>query len=378
MKRVDARKEIVLIVDDNPSSLKGLIDFLSNQGMEIWIALNGEDALRRVSYAKPDIILLDILMPGIDGFETCRYLKEKRETQDIPIIFLTAVTDIEDKLKGFNLGAVDYIIKPYEKEEVLIRIQKQLAFFQQKKELSFLISRLTESNALKDEFFSVFAHDMRESLNVLLGFSKPLYQSMSGFNKDKVELFASYVYHSAKNTFKLVENLIEWSKIQSGNLKFNPITIDLNAIIPENIGIFQKDIKRKQLTVTHSILPNTLVYSDVKMIYTIFYHILSNAIKYTPDAGKITISATPKGQFVTVAISDSGIGIIETNKHKLFNISQKYSKKGTSGEEGTGMGLIICKALVEKNSGQIWFESIPGQGTTFYFTLVRGTHTKKT
>ncbi|QTA84606.1 hybrid sensor histidine kinase/response regulator [Desulfonema magnum] len=375
-------KTVILIIDDNLGNLKLLSEYLKESGYKILIAEDGEEGLRHAKFALPDLILLDIMMPGIDGFETCCRLKENETTKDIPVIFMTAASETADKVRGFKSGATDYVTKPFEQEEVLARIATHLTIHRQKKALSELNaklcqanSELTELNATKDKFFSIIAHDLKNALNTLLSGSELLAGSVCRFNREKTELFAKEMLSSVKNTFNLLENLLNWSRIQQGKMDIRPKAIDLYKLACHQISFFQKKAERKKIELSHSVKPDTFVYADLNMTDTILRNLISNAIKFTHNSGKITVSAqsfdekNENHEFVKISVSDNGIGISAYNIIKLLKIECKYRTLGTDGEKGTGLGLILCKEFVRKNRGIIWIESEIGKGSTFSFTL---------
>ncbi|QTA93516.1 Two component system response regulator/histidine kinase [Desulfonema magnum] len=375
-----SEQPIVLIVDDESPNLSVLSDYLKQSGVKPLIAEDGEEGLSQAEYAQPDIILLDIMMAGIDGFETCRRLKKNPATKDIPVIFMTALSDTSAKIRGFRLGAVDYITKPFQHEEVLVRIRTHLTLCQQEKKLLELNADLTKTNAAKDKFFSIIAHDLKGALSVLIAGCELLSGSVRDFDRNKIENFSKEIIASAKNTLRLLENLFDWARSQSGSMAFEPEFIELKRLAERNIQIFQGNANCKKIELSLSMKPDTYVYADRNMTNAIIRNLISNAIKFTRRGGEVSISAhsppvsvwdeeTEMADFVEVAVSDTGIGISEENIPKLLKIDNKYMEMGTEDEKGTGLGLILCKEFVEKNNGKIWIESELGKGTTFWFVL---------
>jgi len=359
----------ILIVDDNVDNIKLLIHFLSKYKFETWVATSGSDALSQLEYATPDIILLDIMMPGIDGFETCQKIKQNNNTKDIPIIFMTALSDIKNKVKGFQAGAVDYVTKPIEPEEVLMRVTTHLTVQLQRKELLKLNEKLSKLNITKDRFFSIIAHDLKGVFTPLIASSDVLVKLCSKDGNTTVSKFAQSIHKSSQNAYKLLENLLEWARIQKNNIKVNPAKFDLMKRVKNMTDIMMEKANQKNVTISNLVEKNTFVYADVYMVQTILINLISNALKYTEN-GEITIfSNSINDDFYEVVISDTGTGISSENQKKLFVIEEKFKVKGTAGEIGTGLGLILCKELVEKNGGKIWVESEPGVGSQFIFTL---------
>ncbi len=360
----EAKGATILVVDDDPTNLSVLFNYLSEMGLKVLVAQDGESAIEQIEYDHPDVILLDILMPNIDGFETCRRLKTSIATRDIPVIFMTALTDVEDIITGFELGAVDYITKPFHHEEVLVRITTHLTLQRQRMELY-------ELNMMKNKFFSIIAHDMKEGLSTLVSLSNFLVMSISEKNGNNIQKAAEMVESSVQNAVKLLENLLNWAKIQDGTMEFHPEVIDLQEVVLENIVLLRGNAREKQIDLSHTITANTLVYADYNMASMILRNLISNALWFTNSGGEVKVSATIVNHFIEVAVSDTGIGISKEDISKLFRIDKKFRRNGTAGEHGTGLGLILCKDLIEMSGGNIWVESEVEQGSTFTFTLPR-------
>jgi two-component system sensor histidine kinase/response regulator len=361
-------KATILLVDDSPTNLHVLLDYLKDTGFETLIAQSGESALRQLKYAQPDIILMDVMMPGIDGFETCRRLKENESSRGIPVIFMTALSDTVDKVRGFEVGGVDYITKPLQHEEVLARVNAHLTIRNLQKQLQEKNKQLSELNASKDKFFSIIAHDLRNPFAGLLGFTRMVAEGFDDWSKDEIQDILGELQKSAENLYELLENLLSWSRLQRGVMEYTPELGNVDQIVRHNIDLFTPIAEQKQITLRNSVDQTIMVFADIKMFDTVIRNLVSNALKFTENEGSIEISAMQDEKFVTVAVSDTGIGIPQEDLSKLFQIDVKYSQVGTAGEQGTGLGLVLCKDLIEKNGGEIEVESEVGKGTIFRFT----------
>ncbi|OQY47559.1 MAG: hypothetical protein B6242_04770 [Anaerolineaceae bacterium 4572_78] len=580
----------ILIVDDNPTNLSVLSEYLEGYGFRILVAKSGQVALKRAEYVHPDIILLDIMMPGIDGFETCRRLKANETTKDIPVIFMTALSETADKLQGFELGAVDYITKPLHQAEMLARIRTHLniqdlrrdlqtrneqlqklsgelkkanaslskravqlettsllgqkvtsildldellvalvnlirskfgyycvsvslltkkentiflrasatrkgmhsleqnlslrvdslsggvasacktkcphlisnarlnePYFgfetppetlseftlplqvghrmlgvlnihsdkpdafdtEDKKALQMIANHiaiairnaqlygmekrlrrleeekthdLAQINAGKDKFFSIVAHDLKGPFQPLLGMSNLLAEMPERFGTDDIRKVGSSLHRTTKNVYNLLENLLQWSRLQMKRMQYEPERLNLHEVIEDNVRLLRTNSKEKEVNLQNKINPELFIYADENMIDTIARNLISNAIKFTNEAGDVIISAkvkTKQGEktgsqshlamstgklpvvqsFVEVSISDTGIGMSREDLNKLFRIDVHHSTIGTNKEQGTGLGLIICREMIEQNQGRIWIESKFGKGTTVKFML---------
>lgn len=380
----------ILIVDDTPNNLTILTQMLTDQGYQVRPAISGPLALKATSIELPDLILLDIIMPEMDGYEVCRQLKANAATHDIPVIFISALDETLDKVKAFEAGGVDYITKPFQAEEVLARVKTHLTLRNLQKTLQDKNSRLQqeitehkqtaaalreseqqlrELNASKDKFFSIIAHDLKGPLGSLKGLSQFAEQHLAGSSPDKLKEIVALQRTTTENVLKLLENLLTWSRIQRGMLEYRPQQIQIEEIIERNINLFTANAKQKQLLLTSSLQGNMLAYADCNMVDTVVRNLISNALKFTHEGGTIEVSVRQVEQYLEVSVSDTGIGIDQVHLPKLFKIETKYKRLGTARERGTGLGLILCKELVETNAGKIWVESEPGKGTTFCFTL---------
>ncbi|MCB2221361.1 MAG: PAS domain-containing sensor histidine kinase [Bacteroidetes bacterium] len=237
---------------------------------------------------------------------------------------------------------------------------------------TFLISsgeKLRQANAMKDKFFSIVAHDLKNPFNAILGFSNLLYEAYDDFDQIQRKAFIKNICEASENTFKLLQNLLDWSRTQTGNIECRPVTIDLSVIANENMAIMQASATRKKVKISMKIPYNTTAYADENMVKTVMRNLISNAVKFTRREGQIDIISEELEEEVVVCIQDSGVGIDPENLTRLFRIDEQIKTKGTDNETGSGLGLILCKELVEKNNGKIWAESKPGEGSRFCFTL---------
>lgn len=355
------KEPLLLLVDDSPLNLQILGQFLEGTYTTA-IAKDGDKALEFIAKRQPDLILLDIMMPEMDGFEVCEKLQTSPATKDIPIIFLTARNETEDIVKGFKLGAVDYITKPFQKEELLARIETHLALRQAQQTLQ-------ELNATKDRFFSIMTHDLRAPFTGLLGLTEILIDNIESYSKEKLVHILSMQHDAAKNLFALLENLLTWSRLQRGVMEFRPQIFNLSDVAHQNIELMAPNAEHKQITIENCLGDACVVYGDLEMVNTIVRNLLSNGLKFTRHGGTITIAATQHKGSVEIAIADTGIGINEADCSKLFLIDVQYRRPGTAKERGTGLGLILCKEFIDRHGGAIWVESEVDKGTTFRFTL---------
>lgn len=354
----------ILIVDDLPKNIQVVASILQKENYHLAFAQSGHKALSHVKYNQFDLILLDVMMPDMDGFEVCRQLKANEETRDIPVIFLTAKADTDSIVKGFDSGAVDYVTKPFNGTELLVRVKTHL-------ELKSTRQDLEEANTTKDRFFSIIAHDLKNPFNGLLGLSELLIRHYDRFDDEKRKKLLNDIKNVSELTFKLLQNLLDWSRMQTGKMQWVPEELDLYYLVEENIALHKTNAESKQINLYSTVPKDTPVYADRSMIVTVIRNLISNAIKYTRAGGDVKVSSKTTCGFEKVMVSDTGLGMSVSDMDKLFRIDVHSSRPGTEKEPGTGLGLILCKEFVEKNRGRISADSEPGKGSDFTFTIMK-------
>lgn len=359
----------VLILDDNSENLNVLYNYLHKIGYKVYVMQDPINAVKQIPDIMPDLILLDIMMPEMDGFEVCKILKSKDKTKSIPIIFITALTETADKLKGFKLGAVDYITKPFEYGEVSARIRTHLTILKQSQKLNELNDALQKSNEAKDQLFSIISHDLKTPFSGFLGLVKLMIEDFENMESDDMKLNLESIHSAAKRLYALLENLLEWSRLQAGKINFNPENVNLFDTVNNVLNIYESILQKKRISIKNNIIPSYYLNADSNMLQTILRNLINNAIKYTHKNGLITLDADETENDIQIIISDTGIGMRENRLETLFSIKHKMSAKGTEGEEGTGLGLILTENLIRKHGGTIRAESIYSKGSSFIFNL---------
>ena len=363
---MNSSKKLILIVDDNSNNLKLIANVLMESDYDFRMAKSGKSALSILEKTKPDLILLDIQMPDMDGYETCKRIKANLEYSKIPVIFLTANTDSESVNKAFKVGGVDFVTKPFNSEELLARICTHIKLKTQSEELE-------RQNATKDKFFSIISHDLRNPIANVIGFSNILNENFEDLNKEKIKSFIKYINESSKFSLEILENLLNWARVKSGVLKSDKINFNLSDILSKNIEGHTPQALAKKISFNSNIDDNLLIHADEKMISTVVRNLLSNAIKFTPNGGGISISTkeivVDDKKFIETEIQDTGVGMTQEELDKLFKIENNFLSKGTNNEKGTGLGLILCKEFISENDGDIKVESIPNIGSKFSFNL---------
>jgi two-component system, sensor histidine kinase and response regulator len=353
----------ILIVDDIPANLKVLGDILKNEGFRVRPVPSGKLALQVIEKEKPDLILLDIMMPEMDGYEVCRHIKANHQFSEIPIIFISALNETGDVVKALKAGGVDYVTKPFQAEEVLARVHTHIKLYRQSIELKMI-------NLTKDKFFSIIAHDLRGPMGGFAGMTELLVEHMQHMTMDEIQENLGLLRDSSNNLFQLLENLLQWARLQQHEISYNPGTLNLQSIANENVKLIEEFAKHKGIKITMDIPGKLNVYADKNMLQTILRNHISNALKFTPVGGNVLLTANaPDDKYVEISVSDSGIGMTQEMIDSLFSLNSQNGRPGTGGEPSTGLGLLLCKEFVEKHGGTIRVESEIDKGSRFRFTV---------
>ena len=359
----------ILIVDDVVSNVLLLKILLSNEKFQVCTANNGTMCLEQVKKENPDLILLDVMMPDINGFDVAVELKKDPHTAEIPIIFLTALNSPSDLVKGFQVGANDFLTKPFNKEELVMRVMHQIQLVAAKRMIVQQNEELKRTISNRDKMYSVIAHDLRSpmaSIRMVLNLV------VNVVSKDVVgdEIFGllDKANRESEDVHDLLDNLLKWTKSQTGRLNVVTQDLELNDIVPGVVDIFNviaemKDIKLQYIPYEEKMT----VVADNDMMKTILRNFLSNAVKFTPDGKGIEVFTSREGDFARVSVRDHGVGIAPDRIDSIFR--QGETTYGTDGEEGSGLGLQLCQDFARKNGGDVRVESVLGEGSTFSFTI---------
>lgn len=370
MNKVTTKKPLIACIDDEAMNLELMKFTIKQIDCDVLPIQDSGEALSILQKNVPDVILLDVKMPVMDGFELCTLIKTKRALKNIPVIFITGMGKTEDKVKGFELGGVDYVTKPFNKHELLARIKTHLSLSEAKKKLTQQAADLKKDNVLKDRLFSIIGHDLRSPLSAI---KMQLDFILRGIIDPKDSNFISKTVHNLNATtdeaFNLLDNLLGWAKSESGSLSIIKEDVNLLTLVEQCARLQKLALETKQITFQITVPENAVVHADMNMLKTVLRNLLSNAIKFTPVGGTITIAAALENGFWNVSVTDSGVGISKEDLPKVLNTEEHFSKEGTEQEAGTGLGLILCQDFVLKNNGKLWVESTLGKGSSFTFSV---------
>jgi two-component system, sensor histidine kinase and response regulator len=359
----------ILVVDDIPENIKIISYMLKNKGFTIIIAQSGYEALEKLKSNVIDLVLLDVSMPGMDGYEVCERIKEDQKTADIPVIFVTARDNPDDIVKGFEKGAVDYLTRPVNSAELQARVAIHLELKSSRDIIEQQNRELRELNASKDKFLSILAHDLKNPIAGIITISQLVVKMYDSLEDSERRSYVEEIYSSTKRVLHILEDLLQWSRSQSGHLDYHPEQIQLYNITFEVTATIERSAAEKSISIINEVDEGAGAYADRHMISAVIRNLLSNAVKFTPQGGTVTLRAGEQGNRALYSIIDTGVGIARENMEKLFKIDGGLSTPGTNNEKGTGLGLILCKEFIEKNKGTITLESTPGQGSEFTLSL---------
>ena len=363
-----ADKPKILIVDDTPTNLSILEEILEKDYL-ISVAQSGMQALSIVEKSLPDLILLDVNMPGIDGFETCRKLKSQEDTHHIPVIFITARVESEDVIQGFKEGGVDYIIKPFNYSEVVARVQTHLKIQQLITQLGSKNDQLKEINELKNKFLGMASHDMRNYLSAIRGYSQILQEDKEELPEETKNQFLDFIYKSSENMLTMVNDLLDVSVIESGKLQLDLQSESFESLIAHHIMINQFFADKKNIRIQSDLADVPKCKIDANKIGQVIDNLLSNAIKFSESDTTVLISLEQREGKLVFSVKDEGPGISDEDQAKLFQHFQKLSARPTAGESSSGLGLAISKKMIQAHEGQLHVTSQMGSGATFWFEI---------
>lgn len=389
---------LILVVDDVSKNLQILGSILDEVGYSTTFAISGMQALERLETTKPDLILLDIMMPDMDGLQICSILKSKPETCDIPVIFLTASQDSEHIIQAFDKGAVDYLTKPFNTRELLARVRNHLELKHTRDQLKKALKELVESRdaaikstQIKSQFLANMSHEIRTPMNGVLGMTELLLQTpLTPQQLDYVQTLKT----SGNNLLVIINDILDYSKLEAGEMRLQYEEFNLKKFLQELSKLFASQISNKSISFEVNCAPEvpTKIISDLHKIQQILTNLIGNAIKFT-ESGKIKVNVTkvtgsgeihqnyltefssppdkmmPSHCQLRFEVCDTGIGIKPEDQENIFKSFFQADSSLTRRYAGTGLGLAICQQLVQLMHGKIGVESEFGKGSKFWFTI---------
>jgi signal transduction histidine kinase len=356
----------VLVVDDTPANLQMLTDMLRARGHRARPVPNGRLALQAAKADPPDLILLDINMPGMDGYSVCEELKKDPSLKAIPVIFISAYGETIDKVRAFTVGGVDYITKPFQVEEVEARVAAHLELRARERVLEETMARQRELEYMRDSMVHMIVHDLRAPLTAVFNYLDLVREQEVGFISPESLQNMDLAMKATRWMVQMVNVLLDASKFESGQMVLNPEECDVVEVLSDAIDAIRSLAEERNIHFAHEALRATL---DPTLLSRVLQNLLSNAIKLTPPGGDVRISLRKMGPFLRVSVTDHGPGIATEHHPKIF---EKFAQLDTNVRQSiasSGLGLYFCKMAVEAHGGQIGVDSELGRGSTFWFTL---------
>lgn len=360
----------ILVVDDIPDNLKILGTLLRKTGANLSIATDGQKGVDTAKAVLPDLILMDINMPNMSGYEACELLKKDTDTKDIPLIFLTARSDTNDLVKGYELGALDYITKPFDHTELLMKLTNYMTLKINTEKLKEANESLKLADSAKNKFVSMISHDLRSPMGGILGLMKILVEERSTLSEGEIKEFSESIYETLERQYEFMEDLLKWGNMQIGRYELNPETIDLTLFFDRISSLYQSNSRNKEINITKDIEPGLTIVADPTMINSAIANIVSNCLKFTPSGGVVSIQAKALGtDKVRISIKDTGVGMEQVIADHIFDPQHFHTTKGTDKESGSGLGMVLVGDVIRIHQGTIKAISSPGEGTEFVIEI---------
>lgn len=362
----------VLVVDDEPDVLEITAHFLAGKGFAVTRAANGAEALRQAAASVPEVVLLDISMPGMDGIAVLGELKKKYPATEV--IMITANAEVDTAITCMKSGAYGYLMKPIDFNHLLLDVNRAferrrmaLALDEFHKNLELKVEELRNLNEQKNRFLGMAAHDLRNPLGSIRGFSDFLL--MGGLDADASKEFLRIINTTSNEMLNLLDNLLDISQIESGKFDLHLDTADMSELAEKRVALLRIMAAKKNIAIEVDAERGLVCLMDKVRIAQVVDNLISNAIKYSPEKTSVRLETARDGGMARVTVRDEGPGIKENERHKLFTEFQKLSTRPTGGEKSSGLGLAIAKKIVEAHNGGIGVESGTGSGSAFYFTV---------
>ncbi|AVK47438.1 hypothetical protein AXY43_05030 [Clostridium sp. MF28] len=362
--------DLILIVDDNPNNIQVVATIISENGYELGIAMNAIEAYKFLEENIPELILLDVDMPEIDGFEVCSTLKKSSKYKDIPIIFLTVQDEKDDIVKAFDLGAVDYVTKPFNRKELVSRVRTHISLKKTKDELNKKNLELERTLEMKDEFLSIISHEFRTPLNVISSAIQAMNYICCNELSDKAKKYLRMIRQNTFRQLRLVNNLLDITRINAGRIKINKKNVDIVFLTKSIIESIYTYVALKSIDVTFvSLIEKKIIGIDDEKYERILLNLLSNATKFTPEGKPIIVTLSSINDKICIEVKDKGIGIPEDKANIIFERFGQVDSSLSRQAEGAGIGLSLVKKFVESLGGSISVKSELGKGSAFTILL---------
>ena len=369
---LNIKDHLVMLVDDTPDNIIILRKTLRSEGYKIAIAPNASKALSLIPKVQPDLILLDIMMPDMDGYDVCTRLKQDPTTKDIPIIFISAKSETEDRIKGFKAGAIDYITKPFCHEEVVQRVKIHLQLHESIIQIKKKNKKLKELDILKNQLMGTVAHDLRNPIGAISNYTKILVNNFDTYLQHKPEKLLKFIQSIRSLSYEmdtLVNDILDTSAIESGNFTLNLSSVPLATLIKLRLEVCQYRAERKGIALVLNTRSKPIVTADSGRISQVIDNLIGNAIKFSPANSRIEVTIACDESQASITVVDQGVGIDAQHLAAIFDPFSKNDNPLAATEKSTGLGLAIVKKIIEAHQGKIDVTSEVDSGTHILITL---------
>ena len=360
----------ILMVDDNPANLQVLTSMLKQSGWRPRPVTSGQLGLQAARKEPPDLVLLDVNMPEMNGYEVCEQLKADARLADIPVIFVSALGETMDKVRGFSVGGVDYITKPFQLDEVKARVTTHLELRRQRRELQASYEKLRESERLRDSLVHMIVHDLRSPLTAISAYLELFGQAAKEKLGAETQEDVANALHATRNMIRMINGILDVSKMEAQMMKLDLRECDLVRVVGQSLDDLESLVGSRRLAFKPPAAP-ARVLADQEIISRIVQNFLANALRFTPADGEIHVGLVAEAEHVRVFVADTGPGIPPDFRESIFDKFFQIGGSALPTNRSTGLGLAFCKMAVEAHGGRIGVDSELGKGSSFWFTLPR-------
>jgi two-component system sensor histidine kinase/response regulator len=358
----------ILMVDDNAVNLKVLTSMLQQSGWQPRPVTSARLGLQAARSEPPDLILLDVNMPEINGYEICAQLKAEPRLADIPVIFVSALGETLDKVRGFEAGGVDYITKPFQIDEVKARVAAHLELRRQRREAQSSYEKLRESERHRDSLVQMIVHDLRSPLSAISSYLELFAAEAKQKLGVQTQADVASAMHATRHMARMINGILDVGKMEAQMMKLEVCQCDLVRVIGRSLDDFESLVGARQIAFEHP-TPPAVVLADEEIVARIVQNLLANALRLTPAGGKIRVGIVIEAEHTRVFVTDTGPGIAADFHRKIFDKFAQVDTTASARNQTTGLGLAFCKLAVEAHGGRIGVDSQEGNGSTFWFTL---------
>jgi len=360
----------ILMVDDNPANLQVLTSMLKQSGWRPRPVTSGQLGLQAARKEPPDLILLDVNMPEMNGYEVCKQLKADARLADIPVIFVSALGETMDKVRGFSVGGVDYITKPFQLDEVKARVTTHLELRRQRRELQASYEKLRESERMRDSLVHMIVHDLRSPLTAISAYLELFGQAAKEKLGAETQEDVANAFHATRSMIRMINGILDVSKMEAQMMKLDLRECDLVQVVGQSLDDLESLVGARRLAFERPAAPAG-VLADHEIVLRIVQNLLANALRFTPADGEVRVGVVVEAEHMRVFVADTGPGIPPDFRESIFDKFVQVDGSALPRNRSTGLGLAFCKMAVEAHGGRIGVDSELGKGSNFWFTLPR-------